>query len=64
MDLNEAKRLVTARIYAAALVFRDLEEQGLIHGNGKAIAHGINAMCIELLEGRWKKPRIKKETGA
>lgn len=56
MELSEARMMVASKLLPVLNeIFTELTEQKLIHGEAKAIAHGITALACELVEGRWIK---------
>lgn len=68
MELAEAENELSNRVYKAAIFFEHLEGQNKVWGNGHHMAQNIAELAVNILKGRWIKPRekqtiTKNETG-
>ena len=53
MGLKDAQAEIGNRVYAACLLYEELEGVKLIHGNGHHMAQKVAAFAAELMAAQW-----------
>lgn len=56
--LEEAEARLSTAVYAATRLFEDLENAGLVGGNGHHLRQAVATFTVEKLKERWQAPVV------